>query len=297
MAADVVFEDGIVGYEGRSGMTPFSDHFLKKTMLLVTSLQDLDQKKLLETLEKHTFACIRGLVSPEEVSESKKKMWKNFNPEKDSPGTGESPEQIMGLYQKLAVGGVIQNHRIYTGDFKSAGVLRPRFMRTLYTPFWEEDIFGLHSLFRRICQVRNLLYGFPVNFCIDQVEGGLWTAARIHHYPSGGGFLWPHLDEVLTKVQENEKIKSYYQPFLIMSRHGEDFEKGGGFFEKDGERFYFERHCLPGDIGIYDGRTIHGVEDVDPHKKIDLRSLNGRMVGFVSLYKDLRKKSGAQKQE
>ena len=92
-------------------------------------------------------------------------------------------------------------------------------------------------------------------------------------------------------VQEKENLESYYQPFLVMSRRGEDFEKGGGFFEVDGDRFYFEQYCQLGDIGIYDGRTIHGVEDVDPHKRIDLNSLNGRMVGFVSLYKDLRKTS------
>ncbi len=35
----------------------------------------------------------------------------------------------------------------------------------------------------------------------------------------------------------------------------------------------------------YDGRTVHGVEDIDPHLPLDLDTLNGRIGAFATLFK------------
>ena len=67
-----------------------------------------------------------------------------------------------------------------------------------------------------------------------------------------------------------------------------DFEQGGAFVDKnEDERVYLEDVLSPGDIAIYNGETVHGVEDIDPHRKLSLDTLNGRLAGFVSLYKKM----------
>lgn len=38
---------------------------------------------------------------------------------------------------------------------------------------------------------------------------------------------------------------------------------------------------------IYDGTTMHGCWDVDPHVTPRLDTLDGRLVALVSLYKDM----------
>ena len=42
-----------------------------------------------------------------------------------------------------------------------------------------------------------------------------------------------------------------------------------------------------GDIIIYDRNSIHGVEEIDPHKKLEIDTFSGRVTAFVSLYKAL----------
>ena len=73
-----------------------------------------------------------------------------------------------------------------------------------------------------------------------------------------------------------------------------DFETGGGFFEVDGERFYYESECELGDIIIYSGLTVHGVEDIDLAKPFDSTSAEGRFAGFVTLYKEFKRRNEVQ---
>ncbi len=263
----------------------------RRTFLEAKQVQDLNRKKILSLLEKYHFVCIRGLISPQEIEVARGKLRENFDPLLDHPSVGEKPEQVMGTFQKLSLGTQVQAKREGRPADGKINYELPRFLRILYTPFWERDSFGLHPLFRRLCQVRNLLYDLPSDFCIDRSEKGLWTAARIHQFPAGGGFFSSHRDGVQSRVARKKGLLSYYQPVLIMSKKGEDFERGGGFFEFQGKRFYLEEHCEPGDIGIYDGLTVHGVDPVDPHKSLDLQNFGGRMAGFVSLYKDLSRAS------
>lgn len=125
-------------------------------------------------------------------------------------------------------------------------------------------------------------------FAMDAPEGGVWSASRIHQYPIGGGFMGAHQDAILSGIAD-EVGYDYFQLLVVMSEKGKDFEMGGSFIEENGERLYFEEHCQLGDIVIYNGATLHGVADVDPHKVLNLSSINGRIAGFVSLYKDLSK--------
>jgi len=262
--------------------------FFKQTLFQVQCLENLDRQAILARLEQYHFVSIRGLIFPQAVSEALKTLSQNFDSTLDHPAVGETPDQVMGLFQKVTLGTQVQKPKSFIKGQSPKDYERPRFLRILYSPFWQEDRYGFHSLFRTACQVRNILYDLPKDFCIDRPVDGLWTAARIHQFPQGGGFFCAHRDGNQYEVILDKGIPYYYQVFLVLSRKGVDFERGGGFFEENGERYYFEEYCELGDIAIYDGNTLHGVDPVDPHKRLDLNSINGRMAGFVSFYKDLR---------
>jgi hypothetical protein len=66
---------------------------------------------------------------------------------------------------------------------------------------------------------------------------------------------------------------------------GCDFATGGGFFEHDGTRYLFEQACELGDVVVYSGATVHGVVDIDLAKPFRQDSLDGRLCGFVTLYR------------
>ncbi len=46
---------------------------------------------------------------------------------------------------------------------------------------------------------------------------------------------------------------------------------------------------MAGDVIIYNGKTMHGVADIDPLENIDFSKLTGRSVAIASLFKVLGK--------
>ena len=256
-----------------------------------SSVAELERGALTAILEKHSFLRITGLISPATVREAKQRLAAGFSMDDDRPSTGETLAELMSGIQKLSAGGVNPNQRVKVDGKTTKGVRRPRLMRTLYLPLSDDNPYGFDEIFRTACAVRNLLYGFEPGFCVEAPEGGYWTACRIHQYPAGGGFLIDHRDEAVPALQQQSDWPAYYQPLIVLSKPGEDFESGGAFAEAGGERIFYEQFCELGDIAVYDGRTVHGVADVDPNKLLRLDQLNGRMAGFVTLYKDLRQKT------
>ncbi len=251
----------------------------KDNIFHVDSIDDIPLDKVHVAMKRDTFAAIRGVVKPDEIKRAKELLTKNFSIENDRPTTGEHPSEIQGNFQKMLVGGVTKKYNSF-----------PRFFRTFYNPVWAEDLYGMRDIFKRVGQVRNLLMGKPLNYAIDSVEeNGLWMASRIHHYPQGGGFFVSHRDTTLIDVAQ-EKRTDFYQILILMSEKGEgkEFERGGAFVDRDDERVYLEDLFMPGDIGIYDGSTVHGVEDIDPHKRLEVDKISGRLAGFVSLYKEMK---------
>ncbi|MCG8587935.1 MAG: hypothetical protein MJE66_01450 [Proteobacteria bacterium] len=260
-------------------LVPLSlEALLEQTTFRASDPEALDVEAIHQTLEKHAFARIAGVVSPGEVEAARAKLHENFDAGRDRPSLGEDPQELKENFQKLSIGGA-----------QGYGVYRPRCIRTLYNPIWAEDVYGMREIFRKVARVRNAVYGLPRDFAIEGVEDQLWTAARIHHYPRGGGFLVSHRDIVVPKVQQKQGLPDFYQLIVVLSRKGVDFEEGGGFVERDGERYYYESACDYGDIVIYDGRTVHGVGDIDPHLAFQQDSIAGRLVGFVTLYKDMQR--------
>ena len=182
-------------------------HLVEQNMFRVTDVADVDLEDLGQVLERDSVAFVRGLIDPEEVRRFKASFERQFDQGADRPGTGETPEEIMGHLQKLSIGGAAQS-----------GVYRPRFFRTIYTPLWGRDRYGFHRIIRETCKLRNHMYGRSLDFAIDDVEDGLWTAARVHHYPSGGGFLVGHRDTVVPRVHEEVGLGHFYQIIIVLSK-------------------------------------------------------------------------------
>jgi hypothetical protein len=246
-------------------------------LFLCNSFDELPLESILLSLSSDKFACIRGILEPEKVKQAKRELIKNFSRINDRPTVGESAQEVQTNFQKLSIGCARGKHHL--GSYG-------RLLRVFFNPLWQEDIYQMHDIFKQLIGVSNKLMGKPINFASNRIEEGLWTAARIHQYPLGGGFIQAHRDRTQATVSE-EAALNYYQVFAILSQKGEDFEQGGGFIEHQGNRLVLDDYISPGDIVIYDGSTLHGVEDIDPHKLLNLETVSGRLSAFVSLYKDL----------
>jgi hypothetical protein len=160
-------------------------------------------------VDRHSFACVRGLFSKQEMKAACKRVAENFSSKNDRPAIGDTGRDVMNNYQKLAVGGAMTSW-----DY------RPRFYRIFYTPLWASDVFGVHDIFRRFARLRNRLQGYPPNFAIDTVDEGLWTAARMQHYPAGGGFFMAHRDVVIDTVTHDAGQRRFHQLLLLMTTKG-----------------------------------------------------------------------------
>ena len=142
----------------------------------------------------------------------------------------------------------------------------------------------MRDKFKTLIRLRNFIYGIDLDFAVEKAEkNGLWSATRIHQYPRGGGFFDGHIDSTLLDVAR-EKNTNFFQLVLTLSKKGDDFKTGGAFVDREDQRFLIEDICQVGDVLIYDGRSFHGVEDIDENTRLDTSSVNGRVVAMASLY-------------
>jgi hypothetical protein len=243
----------------------------------VSSPEEIRLDAFMDAMERRTFACIRGLVQPADMKAAHARIVERFDSRNDQPAKGHSADAVRSNFQKVLLG----------GESRKASNDDARCFRSCYTPFWAEDIWGLHSSLKQLARVRNHLAGLPLDFALAGTEAnGLWTAARFHQYPKGGGFFRRHTDYVAKDVAD-EKSTRFYQVVLTITRKGEHFKDGGAFVDVGDERVVLDDQALQGDIVVYDGRTMHGVEDIDPTEVLDFSTINGRIAGFATLYKKL----------
>ena len=243
----------------------------------VGSAAEIPLEAFNDAMVRRTFACIRGIVQEDEMRAALQRITERFDRRLDHPAAGQPPDAVRSNFQKINLG----------GESRTASNDDARFFRAFYNPFWADDVWGMRSAFQRLSQVRNLLAGLPLEFALTDIEpNGLWTAARFHQYPAGGGFFRRHTDYVVKDIAD-EKSTRFFQVVLTMSRKGEHYQQGGAFVDIGDQRVCLDDCALPGDIVVYDGRTVHGVEDIDPRVPLDLDTINGRVAGFATLFKKM----------
>ncbi|MEA2413854.1 MAG: hypothetical protein QOI58_511 [Thermoanaerobaculia bacterium] len=176
-------------------------------------------------------------------------------------------------WRKLAIGG-------RNGD----GLAIAQNLQTTYFDANDENYPALGALFHTMIGVRNTLMAVNLDFGNDPQRDGFWNACRVHHYPRGGGFMSVHRDEYLPGKLA-EKDKPFYQMLVLLSRKNVDFHTGGGVLVSfEGRTIDMETEAGFGSMILYDGRTPHGVEDVDLDQIIDFSRPDGRMAALVNLY-------------
>ena len=250
---------------------------IEKYIVSCETISDLDRDEILAKLDAHQFCIIRGLIKPSALERGMALVHSYIEGTQDRACTGERPEEVRDYFMKMSIG---------QGNHSGHDINRGRFLRTVYVPLDERDEFQLVDIFKNVARVRNLLMSKDLEFAVEQPAEGFWTAARIHHFPLGGGFMVPHRDTLLPSLLDEAQYE-YFQPVLVMSKKSVDYEKGGGVAVIDDQLVEYEDFCDFGDIAIYNVNTIHGVNEVDLHRPFVQRSAAGRYSGLVTLYKEM----------
>jgi hypothetical protein len=243
-------------------------------MIKVENVNDISREEVLDNVRNNAFEVLRGLIDPNEVAKGVQLLKEVFSVKNDHGSLDVSPEQILNNFQKWSVGSVSPK-----SDTDA------RLLRIFYNPLWCEDIYKLHGVFNKLVEIRNHLQGMPEDYGKKIEDNNLYSACRIQFYPKGGGFMQSHTDHIGEGNIDKTEVGKFIQILVVLSKKGKDFIRGGGFVVHNGKRIFVEDNCELGDVIIYDGLTIHGVEDVDPHLPLDTTTLEGRLVGFATLYK------------
>lgn len=91
---------------------------------------------------------------------------------------------------------------------------------------------------------------------------------QIVRYPAGGGQLKDHVD-----ARKNQRVVSG----IVMSKKGVDYKQGGFYFKlSKTKKINIEEKIDEGDAVIFYGSLIHGVEPIDPQKKLSWKNKEGR---------------------
>ena len=255
------------------------DRAVPVEIIEVSTLDDVrEQADRIRELVRATRVCLlRGLVDPAQVRASLARLQLAFSAENDTKIDHKSHVD--------RAADVPNYQRLMLGEWGETATAHAFFMRAFYNPMWNEDLWQMRETFRAMTIVRNLLYDVREDYCLDGPEDAFYTLSRIHHYPAGGGFLKSHIDSVASQTADGAGLNGFIQILLAMSCKGTDFQQGGGYFVQAGRRVYYEDFTVPGDLLVYNGRTMHGVGAVDPQAPTDLTSIEGRFSAMVTLYR------------
>ena len=250
---------------------------MKFPILTIKNLKELNPKKISKMLKKYKALIVRGYISKNKLIKIKASFEKKFNQKNDRIRPPGKYNQIKKNYQRVIIGmsgGLVQSRT------------NSRLMRTFYNPLYCRDIYNMHEIFNKMLLFQNKLYGLPENYGNKQrkTKHNLFVASRINHYPAGGGFLSLHKD-TSAAISIKNYIKNYFQILLTMSKKGKDYKEGGGIVYKNQKIYCFDDYTEIGDMILYNGQTIHGVKDVDPHKHLDMKKIRGRLTAAVTLFK------------
>ena len=238
-----------------------------------SDLASVDAEGFVAELKENSFMIARGLLDADTILNGAQELRNKFDINQDNPSQGIRPEQILHNFQKWSIGVTSPRHYL------------PRLYRIFYNPFWAEDIYRLHSQFEILSEFRNILCGMPVGYGKKVEPDGLYSGVRIQQYPRGGGFIGVHTDDASADNVIDSDNRQFIQALIPMTIKGKDYHTGGGYIQKGNVLHFVDDLCEIGDIVVYDSSTLHGCLDIDPEASFQPNDINGRLVGFVTLYR------------
>ena len=242
------------------------------------NIQSLDKKKIIKSLNKSKYVILRGLFNKPEITKVLNNIKKNFKHKNDRIRPKGKYNLIKSNYQRFMFG--------MTGGLNKT---TPRYHRVFYNPLWSRDIYDGRKILLILNKIRNYFYNLEDDYGEARIKQptrhGLFVAARFQHYPIGGGFLAPHIDDGAIRASKELKLNLHYNLLLVMSQKGKDYKTGGGFVVSKNKIINIDDYTLIGDVVIYSAKTKHGVLDIDSDCFPDLNSNKGRYVALTTLFK------------
>jgi hypothetical protein len=175
--------------------------------------------------------------------------------------------------------------KLAIGSSNGLGESYAQNLQSIYFDANDANYPALRKLFGLMILIRNKLMGVDPDFGSNPERDRFWNACRVHHYPRGGGFMATHRDTHFPQVIDAQIGKPFYQVCVLLSRKNADFFTGGGvIYDRDKKKIDIEETGGFGSLILFDGRTYHGVEDVDLDQVIDFSRGDGRLAAFVNLY-------------
>ena len=130
------------------------------------------------------------------------------------------------------------------------------------------------GVYRHWRYVKNLAGNGKTKFEKNIPSDGQIDRLQIVRYPAGGGELRDHVDP-----RKNQRVVTG----IIVDKIGDDFHKGGFYFKASKtKKINIEKRLDEGDAVIFYSSIAHGVEKVDPQKKLSWASNKGRW--FIALF-------------
>lgn len=166
-------------------------------------------------------------------------------------------------------------HRMNFDDDRS--YVRAIFHQFSFFP-WNHDYFNLFKMFRPVFELRNTFCESPRDaFLGKKAESGCTARLSFQFYPKGGGKMNMHKDPL--------DHHQFTVPTVCMSKKGEDYNKGGAYFETKDERIHIDQLCNIGDVVLFHAQLPHGVEDIDSDAPMNWPLFQGRWVALAAVNK------------
>jgi hypothetical protein len=237
-------------------------------------------EEALSDVRMHGYSIIPGFLSPQELNDARLEYFKSFGECAPHPQAEKfTPADLKNKpWRKHAI-----------GSKSGSGEPYSQLLQTIYFSQQNKEYPILSKIFSEIIGIRNLMTKMRVDYGSDLVNDDFWNACRAHHYPRGGGHMASHKDTLFPKLLSDFEFP-FIQIMITLTNRDSDFNQGGGYIvDKEGRKIFFENNANAGSLILFDGETVHGVEDIDPDQLLDMQSNLGRVALFVNLYANLQK--------
>lgn len=143
---------------------------------------------------------------------------------------------------------------------------------------WNQDYFNLFELTKKAYALKNLTSNHKADkFMGVEPEDGCTARLAVQFYPKGNGLLNKHVDPV-----DKHQLTV---PIMIMSEKGLDYQSGGAYIEKNGEKIILDDICEMGDVVYFSAEIPHGVLPIDPDDTTPWLNFEGRWMLLLAVNK------------